>query len=147
MGNIIIVAHNAGSVQRLIDVARVAYAFDEVKLLVATKPYGAAAQSGVPEVQKMALKRGKGFMVLPGIEDAAELLKPQRIYTVSWDYGERVEPGSIELNDAMIIVGLTDPGLSKQEAGIGTPIYPSGTSTPVGPAAELALLLYEAHRG
>ncbi len=146
MGRIIVVAHNAGSVQRLVDVARVAYAFDTVKLLVATKPYGVAAQTGVPEVQKMAFKRGKGFMVLPSIEDAVELLGPGRVYTVSWDYGERIDPGSLDVDDAMIVLGLTDPGLSKQETGLGTPVYPEKVSAPLGPAAELALLLYGALR-
>lgn len=147
MGGIIVVAHNAGSVQRLVDVARVAYAFDAVKLLVATKPYGAAAQTGVPEVQKMALKRGRGFMVLPSIEDAVELLGPSRVYTVSWDYGEKIGLGGLDVDGAMIVLGLTDPGLTKREAGLGTPVYPRGVSASLGPAAELALLLYGVLRG
>ncbi len=143
--DLVLVVHNVGSVQRLVDSARAAFAFDDVKMLVVTRPYGAAAQAGVPEAQKMAFKRNRGFMVLPELSDAVELLKPDRIYTVSWEHGRRVktlEPGS---GVTMVVVGATDPGLTKQETGVGEAVYPEWVSAPMGPVAEAAVVLMLLH--
>ena len=137
---ITLVIHNVGSVQRLLDTVKAAVAFDNVRLIVVSKPYGAAAQAGVPEAQKIIFKRGRGFMVLPDLGDVVELLHPDKIYTVSWDHGRRVNSINVE-GDTMIIVGATDPGLTRQEAMIGEPIYPAGPSAPMGPVAEAALIL------
>jgi SpoU rRNA methylase family enzyme len=137
-----LVVHNVGSMQRLVDTVKAAFAFEEVKLVVVTRPYGAAAQAGVPEAQKISFKRGRGFMVLPDLSDALELLRPSKIYTLSWEHGRPVdslEPGG---TDTMVVVGATDPGLTKQEALLGEPVYPAGVSAPLGPVAEAALAVY-----
>ena len=138
---VFIVAHAPTSVQRLEDLAKLAFGFGEpVEGLVVTKPSGAAAQIGVPEVSKLAYKLDKPFFVFPDIDDALELLKPQRVYTVSRDYGERVEKLEVE-GVTLIIVGASEPGLSKLEASKGKAIYPRLAEGEVGPIGAAALLL------
>ncbi len=137
---IVVVLHNVGSVQRLLDAAKAVFAFNDVELLVVSKPYGAAAQMGVPEAQKMAFKRGKSFMVLPDLGDAVELLRPDKIYTVSWDYGKPA--GTLKTRGRiMVIIGATDPGLTRKEALMGEPVYPVSSPAPLGPVAEAAIML------
>lgn len=134
------VAHAPSSVQRLEDFAKLAFNLDLVDVLVVTKPSGVAAQVGLPEISKMAYKLDKKLVVLPDIDDAVELLKPDKVYTVSHDYGRRVR--ELEKADSvMIVVGLSDPGLTKTEAQKGEAIYPDGTSGDIGPIAAVSILL------
>ncbi|UXD21841.1 exonuclease [Ignicoccus pacificus DSM 13166] len=136
-----LVAHAPTSVQRLEDFAKLAFNFgDPVKGLIVTKPSGVAAQVGLADVSKLAYKLDKKLIILPDIDDAIELLKPDEIYTVSHDFGERVEKLEVK-GRALIIVGLTDPGLSKLEAQKGKAIYPSSPSGDIGPIASVAILL------
>ncbi|NPA84565.1 MAG: exonuclease [Crenarchaeota archaeon] len=135
------VAHAPTSVQRLEDLAKLAFGFgDPVKGLIVTKPSGAAAQIGVPEVAKEAYKLNKVFLVLPDIDDAIELFEPDAVFTVSREYGEKVkalEPGEV----TFLIVGASEPGLSKLEASKGRPVYPEGVEGEIGPIAAAAVLL------
>lgn len=138
---VFLVAHAPTSVQRLEDLAKLAFGFGEpVKGLIVTKPSGAAAQIGVPEVSKMAYKLDKEFLVFPDLGDAIDLLKPQKVYTVSKDYGKRVrelEGGELVL----LVVGATEPGLSKLEASKGEAVYPETVEGEIGPIGAAALLL------
>jgi len=140
MAQVYVVAHAPTSVQRLEDFAKFVFNFgDPLKALIITRPSGVAAQVGVPEVFKLAYKLDKNIMVLPDIEDAIETVRPEIVYTINYDYGEE---GELEIKErTMIIVGLTDPGLTKVEAQKGNAIKPRGVEGDVGPLGSLALLL------
>ncbi len=135
-----LVAHAPSSVQRLEDFAKMAFNLPFVEALVITKPSGVAAQVGLPEVSKMAYKLDRKLIILPDIDDAIELLKPQRVYTVSYDFGEKVDRIDI-VDGTMIIVGLSDPGLTKVEAAKGEAVYPSIAKGDIGPIAAVSALL------
>ncbi len=136
----IIVAHAPSSVQRLEDLAKLAFGLPHVKAFVITRPSGAAAQTGIAEVMKVAYKRDKVVLVFPDIDDAIELLNPSKIFTVSFDFGKKVD--RLELDEkTMIVVGASDPGLSKVDAQKGEPVYPSITEADVGPIAALSILI------
>ncbi len=135
-----LVAHAPTSVQRLEDLAKLAFNFGEpVEAFVVTKPSGAAAQVGLAEVSKLAYKLDKKFLVFPDIDDAIELISPDAVYTVSYEYGERVD--KVEGEKVLLVVGASEPGLSKVEAQKGKPIYPKGPEGNIGPIASVALLL------
>ena len=140
MSEVFILAHAPTSVQRLEDFAKFVFNFgDPLKALIITKPSGVAAQVGVPDVFKMAYKLDKNVLVLPDIDDAIELMKPDTVYTITYDYGSESE---ISLDGrVMLVVGLTDPGLTKQEAQKGIAIRPRGVNGDVGPLGSLALVL------
>ena len=138
---VFLVAHAPTSVQRLEDLAKLAFGFGElVKGLIVTKPSGAAAQIAVPEVSKNAYKLNKVFLVLPDLDDALELFKPDKVYTVSRDFGKRVN--SLERGELVfLVVGASEPGLSKLEASKGEAVYPEGVEGEIGPIGAAALLL------
>ncbi len=136
----IIVAHSPSSVQRLEDLAKLAFGIKSVKAFVITKPSGAAAQSGIAEVMKLAYKLDKTVLVFPDLNDAIELLSPTKVYTISFDFGKRVEKVSLD-EKTMLIVGASDPGLSKIDAQKGEPIYPSLVDSDVGPIAALSIII------
>ncbi len=140
---IIPVIHNVSSVQRIVDTARLVYSMG-LNTLVVSKAYGGAAQSGVPEAMKLALKMGRTLVVLPDLSDAIDLLQPETVVLITRDFAkERVKPSQVEVRGkTMIVVSGSEPEFSPQELRLGRPLYIAGLERKVGAVAELALMLY-----
>lgn len=146
---IIPLLHNVSSVQRVVDMARLVYALGYDKLVV-TKAYGGAAQSGVPEAMRLALKEGKSLIVLPDLPDALELLKPDTLLIVSRDYASHlIAPGRVPRVEGRTIVAFSgsEPDFTVEEARRGTPVYIEGVPGRLGPIAEASIILYLLGRG
>ncbi len=71
--NIYIVLHNVHSASKTIETAQVVYGLGFSNFIV-SKAEGSAAQAGVPDANRLAMKMKKNFMVLPDIKDVLELL-------------------------------------------------------------------------
>jgi len=146
--SVIPVLHNVSSVQRVTDAARLAYTLG-YEVLVITKAYGGAAQSGVPEAMRLALRGGRSLIVLPGLEDAVELLSPDRVVLVSRDYArsliDPLKPGASG-GRLMLVVSGGEPEFTAAEAKLGEPVYFEGVEGKLGALAELSLLLYAYRR-
>jgi len=146
-----VLVHDVSSAQRLIDIAKLAYGLGFTHL-VATKVYGAAASSGVPEATRLALRLGRSFSVLPSVKDAIELLAPDKVVVVSREYGEPVEPWSYaeklagSQGGVLIVFGGIDAAPGKDVAGLGEAVYPVGAEARLTPVAEAALFLYPLSR-
>ncbi|MEM1509065.1 MAG: RecB-family nuclease [Thermofilaceae archaeon] len=142
---VIPVLHNAYSPQRLIESARTVYGLN-FKLFIATKASGSAAQVGVPEAQKLAMKMGKSFAFLPDLPDAIEILKPDKIILVvpkKYASVSLIEVLKEATGRVMIVFGGSEPGLSKKELELGIPTYIEGVEEDLGPVSLLAIMLYE----
>jgi len=129
------------SVQRMIDFAKLAFSSDMVKYLVITKVGGVAAQSGIPEVNKLALKSGKSFSVLPDLRDALDLFKPSTTYLVTSQASETLQPGLLEGRVYFVFSGI-DSGFGKIELSMGKQVKMAQLNVEVGPVGAEALLLY-----
>jgi len=82
---IIPLIHNVSSVHKLVEFARIAYGFG-LRTLIATRVHGAAAQQGIAEVMKYAVRQGNSFIVLPDIKDAVEVIGPDKVvYLTKFD--------------------------------------------------------------
>ncbi|AEM38880.1 protein of unknown function DUF2122 [Pyrolobus fumarii 1A] len=144
VATVIPVVHDVSSAQRLIDMARTVYGLG-YRVLVATRVYGAAAQNGVPEAMRIALRLGRSFVTLPELRDAVELFTPNTIIVVSKDYGEPMtidEIAGLAKDKTMIVFGGGDPGITKQDIAVGRPVYIKGVEGRLSPVAEAALILY-----
>ncbi len=138
------VVHNVSSVQRLLDFARLVYGLG-LNTLVASKVYGAAAQSGVPEAMRFAFKLNRGLLVLSGLEDVLELLKPDVTLIVSSEYAvEYIDPFNPPVYPGRVLIVFNggEPDFSAGEAGFGRPVYVKGVSGRLGAIAEASLILY-----
>ncbi|MEM3541831.1 MAG: RecB-family nuclease, partial [Candidatus Methanomethylicia archaeon] len=71
--NLIMVIHNIHSPQRLIELAKVFYGLGYTNLVI-SKAAGAAAQMGIPEVQKISIKTGGKLIITTNLEDAIEII-------------------------------------------------------------------------
>jgi len=140
--------HNVFSPQRLIESARTVYGLG-YRVFIVTKASGSAAQVGVPEAQKLALKLGKSLIYLPDLPDAIEMLKPDHtILVVPKRFAK--EPLTSFLKDAggriLVVFGGSDPGLSRRELEMGLPVFVDGIEGEVGVVGLIAITLYLVRR-
>ncbi len=150
LDNIIVVLYETSSVQRLVDAAKITYGLG-FKNFVVIKAYGVAAQNGIPEATKIALKRGKNFHVLSKIDDLVEILGVDNLIFISSDYGEKIDENSIGKlglceKKTAIIIGGSETAITRQDIAKGIAVYPSIAETVIGPLGELALILFMAKK-
>ncbi len=145
--SVVPVLHNVSSVQRVVDMARLVYALD-FDLLVVTKAYGGAAQSGVPEAMRLALKEGKSLIVLPDLGDAIELMKPDSVVAVTPRSPEELVTGPgdaarILNGKTMIVFSGGEPDFTASELSSASKrVYIGGVKRKLGPVAEASIILY-----
>ncbi|GGP20569.1 recombinase RecA [Thermocladium modestius] len=133
--DLIVVVNNVSSITRMLDFVRMVYGFG-VKNLVLTRVYGAAAQQGVGEAFKIAVRHSASLLVLPDALDAINLLAPDRVVVL-----RRIGGGTVDLARAvegggkiMIIVDGSD-----QELKLPNSIEAHSTQFNVGGIAMLAI--------
>lgn len=142
--DVIPLLHNVYSQQRVIEVAKVAYGLG-YRVFVVTKASGSAAQVGIPEAQKLALKLDRALIYLPDLPDAIELLKPEKVFLV---LTRKYAPTPIseavkDVSGKMLVVfGGAEPGLSKKELELGVAVHPDGIVEDVGSTGLAAISLY-----
>jgi SpoU rRNA methylase family enzyme len=145
--NVFVVLHNVHSVSRLVETAQVVYGLDFNNFVV-TRAEGSAAQSGVPDANRLAIKMKRNFTVLPDLRDAMELFevdKPLMLVSpvltkerINLDeVKERVNSG-----ERMIIAlsGSTS-SFSRKEMDLGECIS-LDAKFDIGPAGTAAVILY-----
>ncbi|MDP8003078.1 MAG: RecB-family nuclease [Caldisphaera sp.] len=141
---IIPVIHNVSSVQKLIDMARLSFGLG-YKNIIISKAYGGAAQNGVAEVFKIALKEGRGVVVLPDLKDAVELYNPKKIILIdkenAKDEIDIVNP-PVNKDLVFVVINGSDTSFSPTELSLGEPIYIKGVNGRIGSIAEASLILY-----
>ncbi|MFX1560671.1 MAG: RecB-family nuclease, partial [Promethearchaeota archaeon] len=71
--NIYVVLHNVHSASKTIETAQVVYGLGFPNFVV-SKAEGSAAQAGVPDANRLAMKMKQNFMVLPDLKDVLEVL-------------------------------------------------------------------------
>ncbi|WP_069806389.1 RecB-family nuclease [Vulcanisaeta thermophila] len=136
VNEVIAVIHNPSSVGKLLDSVRVALGFG-LRNIVITKATGSAAQQGVPEAFKLAIKSGATLMVLPDLRDAVELLRPVATYLLS----TRGEPLDSVSGRSLLVMNASDQPFTPSELNLGRQVRVVGRD--VGGTALLTLALYK----
>ena len=68
-----VVLHNVHSISKVVETAQVVYGFGFSNFIV-SKAEGSAAQTGVPDANRLAVKMKSSFMVMPDLRDVLEVL-------------------------------------------------------------------------
>jgi SpoU rRNA methylase family enzyme len=118
-------------------------------LVVVSKETSSAAQSGVPEIEKMAFKEGRRVLYVPDIADAVELLSPdvnymfvpKRLSETPIDYGE-VARLLDEGKKVMLSFSGGTVAFALKELEFGKPVYIEGIDEVFPPSALVAITLY-----
>ena len=71
--NIYVILHNVHSASKTVETAQVVYGLGFSNFVV-SKAEGSAAQAGVPDANRLAMRMKQNFMVLPDIKDVLEVL-------------------------------------------------------------------------
>lgn len=75
--NVFVVLHNVHAVSKVMETAQVVYGLGFQNFVV-SRAEGSAAQTGVPDANRMAIRMKRTFMVLPSLQDVIELLEVER---------------------------------------------------------------------
>jgi len=140
---LIAVLHNVFSPQRVVEAARIVYGLG-YDVLVVTKASGSAAQLGVPEAQKIALRENKTLIYLPDLPDAVDLLKPSHVLLVvppRFSAKELLKALGDLQGRVLIVFGGAEPGLTKRELEMGLPVHIEGLED-IGVVGTMAIALF-----
>ncbi len=110
-----LVYHDVHSVAKLVEIAKMAFAFPHVNVFVISRAQGNAAQTGVPEVHMRAYRAGKKLLVVPDLKDAVELLKPDKVIIIARKAEKPFEPREITEHTMVVVCG-TEPDVTKFDA-------------------------------
>ncbi|MEM4699388.1 MAG: RecB-family nuclease [Candidatus Nezhaarchaeales archaeon] len=118
-----VVLHGAHGVEIVRQMAKLTYGLG-FSLFVLSKPTSAAAQLAVPEVSKIAFKRGKALLVAPDIVDVLELLSPVKVlFFAEGMKGEMFNEDKVieALKDGYVTLffSAAEPGFSLKEVEKG----------------------------
>lgn len=140
--NVYVVLHNVHSASKVLETAQVVYGLGYQNYVV-SKAEGSAAQSGVPDANRLAIKMKRNFMVLPDLPVVLETLCFDHVLLIPSPKltKARVDPGRL-LNrlragerTAIVLSGSTS-SFSRKEMDLGensaleaeVDIGPSGTA-------------------
>ena len=145
--NVYVVLHNIHAVSKVVETAQVVYGLGFSNFLV-SKAEGSAAQTGVPEANKIAMKMKRSFMVLPGLKDVIELLGVERPLLITSPVltKERVDLQALgekaQSSERLVIVlsGSTS-SFSRKEMDMGECVG-LDAKIDIGPAGSAAVILY-----
>ena len=146
MSEVIPALHNVFSVEIVKQFAKICYGLG-FKTVVVSKPSGAAAQAGVPEAQKLALKKGRVLVVLSELEDVIEIFKPSLLlFVTSKKYAKErfdVERVISETQKGPIVVvfGGSEPGISAKDMELGVSMH-IDVDDDLGPLGFAAIVLH-----
>ncbi|MHA1771444.1 MAG: RecB-family nuclease [Candidatus Thorarchaeota archaeon] len=149
--NVFVVLHNVHAVSKVIDTAQVVYGLGFSHFIV-SKSEGTAAQTGVPDANKLAFKLKGNFMVFPDLPDVIELLEITRpLLLVS----PKLTKARIQLNElstrvssgepVMIVLSGSPSSFSRKEMDLGECVS-LDSRIDIGPAATASIILHSLKR-
>ncbi|OLS24158.1 MAG: hypothetical protein ThorAB25_23670 [Candidatus Thorarchaeota archaeon AB_25] len=145
--NIYVVLHNVHSASKTVETAQVVYGLGFSNFVV-SKAEGSAAQAGVPDANRLAMKMKQNFMVLPDLKDVLEVLNIERPLLITspvltkerLDLNQLFERTKSEERIAIILSG-SNSSFSRKEMDLGE-CRSLEARVDIGPAGTAAIILY-----
>ena len=142
-----VILHNVHSASKTIETAQVVYALGFPNYVV-SKAEGSAAQSGVPDANRLAIKMKQNFMVLPDLKDVLDLFNFDYALLVTSPklVKEHVDMSQIAqraLNGEKIAIILSgsNSSFSRKEMDLGD-CKSLEAKVDLGPSGSAAIILY-----
>lgn len=147
MKNVYVVLHNVHAVSKVIETAQVVYGLGLPNYLV-SKAEGSAAQTGVPEANRLAMKMKGSFAVLPDLRDVLEMLDVEKPIMIASPVlvKERVDVGEIakRIQDGeriVLVLSGSNSSFSRKEMDMGECLSLEAR-VDIGPAGSAAVVLH-----
>jgi len=145
--NIYVILHNIHSASKTIETAQVVYGLGYSNFVV-SKAEGSAAQAGVPEANRLAMKMKQNFMVLPDLKDVLEVLGIEHplLITSPVLIKERLDLSQLsEMSKSgeriAIVLSGSNSSFSRKEMDLGE-CRSLDAIVDIGPAGTAAIILY-----
>ena len=145
--NIYVVLHNVHSASKTIETAQVVYGLGFHNYVI-SKAEGSAAQSGVPDANRLALKMKRNFMVLPDLKDVLEALTIDYAILVT---SPRLVKDHVDLEKLSeqtksgdriaIVLSGSNSSFSRKEMDLGD-CKSLEAEVDIGPSGSAAIILY-----
>lgn len=145
--NIYVVLHNVHSASKTVETAQVVYGLGFSNYVV-SKAEGSAAQAGVPDANRLAIKMKQSFMVLPDLKDVLEVLNIEHPVLITSpvltkerldldQLAERVKSGE----RIAITLSGSNSSFSRKEMDLGE-CQSLDARVDIGPSGTAAIILY-----
>ncbi len=147
MKNIYVVLHNVHAVSKVMETAQVVYGLGFPNFIV-SKAEGSAAQTGVPESNRLAMKMKGSFAVLPDLRDVLEMLDVDRPIMITSPVlvKERMDASKMvkrikEGERIVIVLSGSNSSFSRKEMDMGECVSLEAR-VDIGPAGSAAIVLH-----
>jgi SpoU rRNA methylase family enzyme len=147
MKNVYVVLHNVHAVSKVMETAQVVYGLGFPNFIV-SKAEGSAAQTGVPESNRLAMKMKGSFAVLPDLRDVLEMLDVDRPIMITSPVlvKERVNVDEMakRIRDGeriVIVLSGSNSSFSRKEMDMGD-CASLEARVDIGPAGSAAIVLH-----
>ncbi|MHA2601100.1 MAG: RecB-family nuclease [Candidatus Thorarchaeota archaeon SMTZ1-83] len=145
--NVYVVLHDVHAVSKVVETAQVVYGLGFSNFAV-TKAEGSAAQTGVPEANRFAMKMNGSFMVLPDLRDVLDVLSVERPVLITSpmlakerinidDIVSRVKSGE----RVVVAFSGSNKSFSRKEMDMGE-CFSLDARFDIGPAGSAAVVLH-----
>lgn len=145
--NVYVVLHNVHSVSKVAETAQVVYGLGFSNFIV-SKAEGSAAQTGVPDANRFAVKMKSNFMVMPDLRDVLEVLGVENLLLVTSPVltkervnfdtlAKRVRSGE----RTVIVLSGSNSSFSRKEMDMGECVSLEAR-VDIGPAGTAAVILH-----
>ena len=145
--NIYIVLHNVHSASKTVETAQVVYGLGFSNFVV-SKAEGSAAQAGVPDANRLAMKMKRNFMVLPDLKDVLEVLSTESPLLI---VSPMLTKDRLDLDQfseltksgkrVVIVLSGSNSSFSRKEMDLGE-CRSLDAHVDIGPAGTAAIVLY-----
>lgn len=148
MSEIYIALYSPSSVQKLLDFIKTIYITSNL-IPVIIKPFGAAAQVGVPEAYRVSYKMNKPLIILPEIRDLKQILGCNIVYYVVEEGVEIYITKIFEeasSNKIALVVNSGEQEPSRKELEDTTPVWFKNTPQGFPPISLTGVIVYEYYK-
>lgn len=148
MSSLYMALYSPSSVQKLLDFLKTIYTVNGL-VPVVIKPFGAAAQVGVPEAHKLSYKLGKPLIILPELRDIREIIGCNRVYYVVED-GVEIEFSRVieesKTTRVAVVLGSGEQEPSRKEIEEAELVWFKNIPVGIPPVSLAGILVYEYSR-
>ncbi len=145
--NIYVILHNVHSASKTIETAQVVYGLGFWNFVV-SKAEGSAAQAGVPDANRLAMKMKQNFMVLPDLKDVLEVLNVEHPLLITSPVLTKERLDLDQLSERtnsgeriVIMLSGSNSSFSRKEMDLGE-CRSLDARVDIGPAGTAAIILY-----
>jgi SpoU rRNA methylase family enzyme len=142
-----VILHNVHSASKTVETAQVVYGLGFSNFVV-SKAEGSAAQAGVPDANRLAMRMKQNFMVLPDLKDVLEVLNIEHPYLITspvltkerLDFSQLAELTKSGVRIAIMLSG-SNSSFSRKEMDLGE-CRSLDAQVDIGPAGTAAIILH-----